>query len=118
MFGCIAYVHDQLHKKDLKAKSRKLIHMGIAQDAKGWLCWCPEEKVLVKSLSAVFVEHSGLGQGQANEAVIQSIDIKRVDNATIINEIAGQDKVSSLMSLDMNMGSGAPLSYNDAIESE
>ncbi|MBW0531890.1 hypothetical protein O181_071605, partial [Austropuccinia psidii MF-1] len=118
MFGCIAYVHDPLHKKYLKAKSRKLIHMGIAQDAKGWIFWCPERKFFVKSLSAVFVEHRRLGQSKANEAEIKSIDIKRVDNDTMINETAGQDKVFSLMSMAMHMGSGAPLSYKEAIEYE
>ncbi|MBW0461349.1 hypothetical protein O181_001064 [Austropuccinia psidii MF-1] len=118
VFGCIAYVHDPLHKKDLKAKSRKLIHMGIAQDAKGWIFWCPDRKAFVKSSSAIFDEHGVLNGDWENEAVIKSLNIKKIDDPPMINEISGQDEVFSLIAIDMHMGSGAPLSYSKAIESE
>ncbi|MBW0479618.1 hypothetical protein O181_019333 [Austropuccinia psidii MF-1] len=36
VFGCRAYVHNLNHRKDLLAKSRELIHIGIAENSQGW----------------------------------------------------------------------------------
>ncbi|MBW0550007.1 hypothetical protein O181_089722 [Austropuccinia psidii MF-1] len=118
VFGCVAYVHDPLHRKDLKAKSRKLIHLGIAQDAKGWIFWCPDKKTFVKSASAVFDERGVMDKNQQNAALVKSIAIERVDDSSMINEIAAQDEVFLLMSMNTHMGSGAPLLYKEAIDSE
>ncbi|MBW0470252.1 hypothetical protein O181_009967 [Austropuccinia psidii MF-1] len=92
--------------------------MGIAQDAKGWIFWCPDREAFVKSSFAIFDEHGVLNGDWANEAVIKSINIKKIDDPSMINEISGQDKHFSLMAMDMHMGSGAPLLYSKAIESE
>ncbi|MBW0547969.1 hypothetical protein O181_087684 [Austropuccinia psidii MF-1] len=118
VFGCVAYVHDLLHKKDLTAKSKKLIYLGVAQDAKGWLFWCPIRKVFVKSSLAVFDERGVWGKNRANETIIKSMNIERVDNDSMIKEMEAQDDFFSLMSMDMHMGSGAPVSYNEAMKSD
>ncbi|MBW0534724.1 hypothetical protein O181_074439 [Austropuccinia psidii MF-1] len=118
VFGCVAYVHDPLHKKDLAAKSRKLIYMGVAQDVKGWLFWCPIKKNFVKSLLAVFDERGVWNKYRASKAIIKAINIERVEDDSMIKEIEAQDNLFSLMSMDMHIGSGAPASYNEAMKSD
>ncbi|MBW0506957.1 hypothetical protein O181_046672 [Austropuccinia psidii MF-1] len=117
VFGCIAYVHDHLHKKDLGAKSRKLIHLGVAQDAKGWLFWDPARHVFIRGALAIFDEASGMSGDGNNAAVIRAIQATRITDSSMIDEIEGQETVFSLMSMNVGVKSGAPATYEEAMAS-
>ncbi|MBW0485652.1 hypothetical protein O181_025367 [Austropuccinia psidii MF-1] len=117
VFGCIAYVHDHLHRKDLGAKSIKLIHLGVAQDAKGWLFWDPGRRIFIRGASAVFNEASGMLGDESNAAVIKTIEATRITDSSMIDEIEGQDTVFYLMSMNVGVKSGAPATYEEAMAS-
>ncbi|MBW0463034.1 hypothetical protein O181_002749 [Austropuccinia psidii MF-1] len=118
VFGCVAYVHDHLHRKDLGAKSRKLIHLGVAQDAKGWLFWDPGRRIFIRGASAIFDEASGMSGDKSNAVVIKAIEATRITDSSMIDEIEGQDTVFSLMSMNVGVKLGAPVTYEEAMASD
>ncbi|MBW0537913.1 hypothetical protein O181_077628 [Austropuccinia psidii MF-1] len=117
VFGCVAYVHDHLHKKNLKVKLRKLIHLGVAQDAKGWLFWDCNRRIFVKGALAIFEEAGMISESSGNVAMIKSIGITRIDDSSMIEEMTAQDDLFSIMSMNVNIGLGVPVSYKEALTS-
>ncbi|MBW0516102.1 hypothetical protein O181_055817, partial [Austropuccinia psidii MF-1] len=41
VFGCKAFIHNMTQQKDLKAKAKEVVHMGVAQDSQGWVFYDP-----------------------------------------------------------------------------
>ncbi|MBW0472687.1 hypothetical protein O181_012402 [Austropuccinia psidii MF-1] len=89
-FGCKAYVHNMMHRKDLTPKARELFFLGIAEDSKGWIFWDDKQKLLIKSASAVFDERSGLLEVSQTPGAC-SIQINHLLDPSMIQEVEAQD---------------------------
>ncbi|MBW0498090.1 hypothetical protein O181_037805 [Austropuccinia psidii MF-1] len=114
VFGRKAYVHNLLHKKDLTPKARELIHISIAEDAKGWLFWDDARRQIVKGASAVFDENERqVVKGRSLE--VSTIHIQNIFDPSMINEIEYQDEEVELMNVSASLHSDAPGSYGEAL---
>ncbi|MBW0484912.1 hypothetical protein O181_024627 [Austropuccinia psidii MF-1] len=54
VFGCKAFIHNMTQKKDLTAKAKEVIHLGVAQDSQGWVFFDPATGGLVRSAAVTF----------------------------------------------------------------
>ncbi|CAI7894917.1 unnamed protein product [Closterium sp. NIES-54] len=65
VFGCMcmALVPKHLRHNKLGAKAIWAVHLGMAQNSKGWLCWDPFTKKLLLSSSSITTRQSSLVNG-------------------------------------------------------
>ncbi|MBW0493531.1 hypothetical protein O181_033246 [Austropuccinia psidii MF-1] len=90
VFGCKAYVHILTHRKDLSPKAKEVIHLGIAEDSKGWIFWDALSKQVIRSALVVFDEN---GMGTTSNPSAHSIEINNLFDLTMLNELGYQDEV-------------------------
>ncbi|MBW0475372.1 hypothetical protein O181_015087 [Austropuccinia psidii MF-1] len=116
IFGCKAYVHNLLHRKDLTPKARELIHIGISEDSKGWLFWDDARRQIVKGALAVFDENKRqVVKGRSLE--VSTINIQNIFDPSMINKIGYQDEQVELMNVSASLHSDAPGSYGEGLAS-
>ncbi|MBW0539433.1 hypothetical protein O181_079148 [Austropuccinia psidii MF-1] len=115
VFGCKAYVHNALHRKDLSPKARELIYLGVAEDSKGWVFWNIEQKTIVRGASAVFDERSGLSTSGVTPAA-NTIQITNLFDTSMIQEVDYQDQSFELMNLTATLDGESPRTYYEAMD--
>ncbi|MBW0490865.1 hypothetical protein O181_030580 [Austropuccinia psidii MF-1] len=114
VFGCRAYVHNLTHRKDLSPKAKELIHLGIAEDLKGWIFWDAVPKQVVRSASVVF------DKGDVGKATIpsaHSIKINNLFDPTMLKEIMYQDEALNITAAGCSLHNDSPSTYHEAMAS-
>ncbi|MBW0541875.1 hypothetical protein O181_081590, partial [Austropuccinia psidii MF-1] len=114
VFCCRAYMHNLTHKKDLSPKAKELIHLGIAEDSKGWLFWDAVSKQVVWSASVVFDEGD---VGKATIPSAHSIEINNLFDPTMLQEIAYQDEALNITAAGCSLHNDSPSTYHEAMAS-
>ncbi|MBW0519983.1 hypothetical protein O181_059698 [Austropuccinia psidii MF-1] len=114
VFGCRAYVHNLTHRKYLSPKARKLIHLGIAEDSKGWIFWDAILKQVIWSASVVFDKNE---MGTTSIPSPHIIEINNLFNPTILNELRYQDKVLKVTAAACSLHNRSPSTYHEAMVS-
>ncbi|MBW0488570.1 hypothetical protein O181_028285 [Austropuccinia psidii MF-1] len=112
VFGCKAYMHSLNHRKDLSPKAKEVIHLGVAEDSKGWIFWDPISKQVVRSALVVFDEDN---MGTANNPLAHSIEINNLFDPDMINELAYQDEVLEVAAATCSLHTDSPSTYQQAI---
>ncbi|MBW0525624.1 hypothetical protein O181_065339 [Austropuccinia psidii MF-1] len=113
VFGCEVYVYNLLDRKDLSTKARELIHIGAAEDAKGWIFWYCNQKHIFKCASAIFDEN-GIQMEVIGVLATSTILVKKIFDPSMIKEIKYQDNITELMNMSETLHLDAPSSYNYA----
>ncbi|MBW0539312.1 hypothetical protein O181_079027 [Austropuccinia psidii MF-1] len=114
VFGCRAYVHNPTHKKDLSPKARELVHLGVAENSKGWVFWDAMLKQVVRSASVVFDEDE---MGTTRTPSTHSIEISNLFDPSMLREIAYQDKALNVMAAACSLHTDSPSTYSEAMAS-
>ncbi|MBW0525812.1 hypothetical protein O181_065527 [Austropuccinia psidii MF-1] len=116
VFGCKAFVHSLNHRKDLSAKGRELLHLGVAENSQGWIFWDKAKEVVVRSASALFDENPRGAKDEVN--AVNVIEVQSVLDPTLVEEINGQDESVELISSEASNNTEAPNTYKEAMASE
>ncbi|MBW0538338.1 hypothetical protein O181_078053 [Austropuccinia psidii MF-1] len=114
VFGCKGYVHNLTHKKDLSPKARELVHLGVAENSKGWVFWDAMSKQVVRSASVVFDED---GAGTSRTPSTHSIEISNLFDPSMLHEIAYQDEAFDATATICSLHTNSPSTYNEAMAS-
>ncbi|MBW0488282.1 hypothetical protein O181_027997 [Austropuccinia psidii MF-1] len=65
VFGCKAFVHNMNQRKDLTAKTKEVIHLGVVQDSQEWVFYDQATGRFFRGASVIFKEDT---LPQINEA--------------------------------------------------
>ncbi|MBW0538569.1 hypothetical protein O181_078284 [Austropuccinia psidii MF-1] len=106
-----------IQRKDLTAKARRMIHLGVAQDSQGWVFWDPKLQQLCRSASVIFYENEFL-TSQAGSTAINQITAKSIFDDSIVREIDAQDSFYELFQVSSSFCTGTPSTYFDALNSK
>ncbi|KNZ48411.1 uncharacterized protein VP01_5690g2 [Puccinia sorghi] len=122
VFGCDAYAYDHGHLKQVVPYAKKLRHIGVSPDSKGWLLWCEETGKVVTAASVQFDEapiiHAayslhGLLDG---EAVVSAIGCEDIEDFKLGDALDEQDVAVAVLESRDPYGSDSP-SYEEAMKS-
>ncbi|MBW0489543.1 hypothetical protein O181_029258 [Austropuccinia psidii MF-1] len=114
IFGATSFIHDHTFKKDLSERAVTGYHLGIAEDAKGWLFWIPGRKSIARSANVKFDENTFY---DAKNNDVRSIQIGNLFDDSMIREINLQDKLIATLSKETDPAIMLPTTYCEAINS-
>ncbi|MBW0547067.1 hypothetical protein O181_086782 [Austropuccinia psidii MF-1] len=117
VFGCISIIHNMVQRKDLTAKAKKMIHLGVAQDLQGWVFWDPHSGQLCRSSLVVFLEEDFL-LFPAHSTTINQICAKDVYDNSVVREFDAQESLYNLIQVSCSFFNGTPSTYPEAMNSE
>ncbi|MBW0538886.1 hypothetical protein O181_078601 [Austropuccinia psidii MF-1] len=111
VFGCKAFVHNLNHRKDLSPKARELIHIGIAEDSKGWVFWDRTSGTVYRSATAIFDET----ERELRVPAANAIEITNLFDPTMLQEMGAQDEALQATAAVCHLVSDSPSSYREAM---
>ncbi|MBW0538940.1 hypothetical protein O181_078655 [Austropuccinia psidii MF-1] len=114
VFGCKAFIHNRTQKKDLTAKAKEVIHLGVAQDSQGWVFYDPATGGLIRSASVIFKEDMFSRLGEKGKIDLNSIELNDIFDDRLIREMREQDECLHLLNVSSMYCNGAPTTYHEA----
>ncbi|MBW0553958.1 hypothetical protein O181_093673 [Austropuccinia psidii MF-1] len=114
VFGCKSFIHNMTQKKDLTAKAKEVIHLGIAQDSQGWVFFYPATGGLVRSAAVTFKEDMFPQFGKKGQIKLNLIELKDLFDDQLIREMKEQDECLHLLNVSSMYCNAAPTTYHEA----
>ncbi|MBW0523183.1 hypothetical protein O181_062898 [Austropuccinia psidii MF-1] len=114
VFGCKAFIHNMTQRKELMAKAKEVIHLGVAQDSQGWDFFDPATGDFVRSAAVTFKEDMFQQLNEKGKITLYLIELKDVFDDLLICEMREQDECLHLLNVSRMYCNGAPTNYYEA----
>ncbi|MBW0577633.1 hypothetical protein O181_117348 [Austropuccinia psidii MF-1] len=106
-----------IQRKDLRAKARMKVHLGVAQDYQGWIFWDPDLKQLFRSASVAFHRNHFLPK-TAEQEDVREIKVETVFDTLLVTKIEAQDPLYATIQVLSTFCNGTPSTYQEAMEAK
>lgn len=114
VFGCVAYVFDHTHLKQINDYGKKMRHVGSCHDSKGWYFYDESTGKIIKALSAEFVENKF---SLEDPTKLNLIEASTLGDFTLGDELDKQDElIAHIMSLSICNPDNP--TYDEAVNSD